>query len=105
MGSAVSKLTSNSTIKTALLASLEPSMHATLLYAKNAESKEKAAKAAEDAKAATAAKQEELDAANAAAAETEAQQEAVRKKMSALGRLQTGYTFSDSNTGSTKVFS
>ena len=40
-----------------------------------------------------------------AAKEAEAQQEAVRKKMASLGRLQAGYTFSDSNTGSTKVFS
>ena len=42
-----------------------------------------------------------------AAKEAEAQQEAVRKKMASLGRLQAGYTFSDSgaSTGSTKVFS
>lgn len=47
--------------------------------------------------------QKELDAAK----EAEAQQEAVRKKMASLGRLQAGYTFSDSgaSTGSTKVFS
>lgn len=50
-----------------------------------------------------AATQKELDAAK----EAEAQQEAVRKKMASLGRLQAGYTFSDSqaSTGATKVFS
>ena len=58
-----------------------------------------------EAKAASdlAAKQAELDKAK----EAEAQQEAVRKKMASLGRLQAGYTFSDSqaSTGATKVFS
>lgn len=63
-----------------------------------------AGQASADAAAAeTAAKQKELDAAK----EAEAQQEAVRKKMASLGRLQAGYTFSDSqaSTGATKVFS
>lgn len=47
--------------------------------------------------------QKQLDAAK----EAEAQQEAVRKKMASLGRLQAGYTFSDgqAGTGATKVFS
>ena len=63
-----------------------------------------AGKASADAASAeAAAKQKELDAAK----EAEAQQEAVRKKMASLGRLQAGYTFSDSqaSTGATKVFS
>ena len=68
------------------------------------EVKKEANSASEAAQAAT---QAELDKANAAAAEAEAQQEAVRKKMASLGRLRAGYTFSDSgaSTGSTKVFS
>lgn len=59
--------------------------------------------AAASSSADLAAKQKELDAAK----EAEAQQEAVRKKMASLGRLQAGYTFSDSRatTGATKVFS
>ena len=63
------------------------------------------ARAEAEAKAASelASKQAELDKAK----EAEAQQEAVRKKMASLGRLQAGYTFSDSraSTGATKVFS
>ena len=78
-------------------------------WVKSPASKEKEGrqKAEEEAAAREATMQAELDKVKAVSAETEAQQEAVRKKMASLGRLQAGYTFSDSgaSTGSTKVFS
>ena len=76
-------------------------------YEKMKGKEDKLKQSVSDAEAAQAATQAELDAANAAAAENEAQQDAVRKKMASLGRLRAGYTFSDSgaSTGSTKVFS
>ena len=69
--------------------------------------KEGRQEAEEEARAREATTQAELDKIKAATAEAEAQQEAVRKKMASLGRLQAGYTFSDSQagTGATKVFS
>ena len=76
-------------------------------YEKMKEKEDKLKQSISDAEAATNTAKEDAAKAAAIAAETEAQQEAVRKKMASLGRLQAGYTFSDSgaSTGSTKVFS
>ena len=100
------KIRDNKVLKTAMMLSLEPSMHAALAYEKNQSSKEKAAQSAEDAANAAAKTQADQQAQIAALKEAEAQQEAVRKRLASLGRVQAGTAFNDaSGTAQTKVFS
>ena len=100
------KISGNKVLKTAMMLSLEPSMHATLAYEKNQSSKEKAAQSAEDAANAAAKTQADQQAQIDALKEAEAQQDTVRKKLAALGRVQAGTAFNDAaGTAQTKVFS